>query len=289
MKIPNRVDKLFAVVGYPLGHTLSPSMHMAALKKRGIPGLYIPLEIEPREFVHVMKDIRRVPLSGFNVTVPFKEKIIPLLDNVSPEARAIGAVNTVKVGKDIVGYNTDACGFERSLRDDLGFSPKGKRALLIGAGGAARACMYTLAKRGIKTIVIADTVSQKAVRLRNHFQRIFKKVQFIITKANEEHYELFLPEVDLIINATPVGLRKNDPLLIPGRIFPEKKLAVYDLIYNPAQTKLLTVAKKKGCRTAHGLGMLLYQGAKAFEIWTRTKAPVSTMRRALLQGLKKKK
>ena len=285
MGIQNRSFKLFSIIGYPLAHTLSPYIHMAAFQKKKINGLYISFEIEPKKFHSIMKGVHFLPFNGFNVTVPYKEKIIPILDALSPEARIIGAVNTVKVGRKLQGFNTDAYGFTRSLADDLKFSPRGKRVLLIGAGGAARACIYALAKAGARTIVFADIIQQRARTLKKHFSKHFKRVQFIVTLANEEHYRIFLPEIDLLINATPVGLKKSDPLLVPARIFPRKKLYVYDLIYNPAQTKLLKTARGKGCRVSNGLGMLLYQGARAFEIWTGKKAPLKEMKAALKKGL----
>ncbi len=286
MGIQSRNFKLFSVIGYPLAHTLSPYMHMSAIKGKKINGIYISFEIEPKKFNTVMKKLKFLPLNGFNVTVPYKEKIIPFLDTMSPEARIMGAVNTVKVGSKTKGFNTDAYGFARSLADDLKFSPRGKRILIIGAGGAARACLYALSKGGARTIVIADIIQKRARALKRHFSKNFKDVQFVVTLANEEHYKIFLSEVDMVVNATPIGLRSSDPLLIPARIFPKKKLYVYDLIYNPSQTKLIKVAKGKGCRTSNGLGMLLHQGARAFEIWTGMKAPVSDMRRALLKGIR---
>jgi len=277
--------KLFALIGYPLGHTLSPPMHSAALKKVNMPGLYMPFEIEPKNFSRIMKRVELLPLQGFNVTVPYKEKIVSYLDTISPEARVIGAVNTVKKGKKLCGYNTDAYGFSRSLKEDLRFSPRGKKILLIGAGGAARACVYTLAKEGAHTVIISDVVMSKARSLRKHISSHFKNTRFLITQPNEEHYRLLIPTVDCIINATPIGLKKSDPLVISPRIFPKKKLFVYDLIYNPAETKLLAAARKRGCIVSSGLGMLLYQGARAFEIWTGKKAPIASMRKALLDNL----
>ena len=285
MGMHNRIFKLYSVIGYPLTHTLSPHMHMAALKKKRIHGLYISFEIEPRRFQTVMKGLPLLPFNGFNVTVPYKEKVIPFLDALSPEAKIVGAVNTVKGEKKLKGYNTDVYGFTRSLNEDLKFSPRGKRILLIGAGGAARACIYALAKGGARTIVLADVITQRARKLKKHFSRYFKHVQFIVTLANEEHYKIFLPQIDLLINATPIGLRKTDPVLITPRVFPKKKICVYDLIYNPAQTKLMHIAKRKGCRMSNGLGMLLHQGARAFEIWTGKRAPVKEMKTALKKAL----
>ncbi len=278
---------LLGLIGYPLSHTLSPPMHMAALAKQKINGLYVPFEIDPKRFSETAGGLRYLPFQGVNVTVPYKEKIVPYLDRMSDEATIIGAVNTITIGKQLVGHNTDAYGFSRSLKEDLSFSVRGKRILLIGAGGAARACIYTLAKEKASTIIIADVVEARAKRLKDHFSEHFPKVRFIITQANREHYALFIKEVDLVINATPIGLKRKDPLLVSPQAF-KKKIAVYDLVYNPATTKLLQAAKSKGCRTANGLGMLLYQGVKAYEMWTERKAPVSVMRAALKKAVYKR-
>lgn len=249
--------------------------------------LYIPFEVEPRAFKTVMQGLKFLPFSGLNVTIPYKEEIIPFLDALSPEARAIGAVNTVQFGKKLIGHNTDCYGFVTSLKNDLNFSLKEKSVLLLGAGGAARACIYGMAHEGARTICIAEVDQAKAKKLVRHFQKIFPKVQFITIRSQEEDFKIIMNEIDLLVNATPMGLKKEDPLLIPARCFPKKKIAVYDLIYNPKETKLLQVAKKKGCSVSNGAGMLVHQGARAFQIWTGKKAPVEDMRRALLSALKK--
>jgi shikimate dehydrogenase len=278
-------SKLFAVIGYPLSHSLSPAMHTAALAKAKIPGLYIPFEIEPRQFKKVISEFRSLPFDGFNVTVPYKEKIIPYLDRLSPEAKCIGAVNTVVCGKTVTGHNTDAYGFITSLKKDLGFNPCGKRVLLIGAGGAARACIYGLGKEKVHAVCIADCNKKKALELKKYFERHFKKVSFSICRAYPDDYTVLLKEVDLLVNATPVGLKKSDPSVVPARCFPNKKIAVYDLIYNPAKTKLLQIAERRQYRYANGSGMLVHQGARAFELWTRTQAPAKIMRNTLIKNI----
>jgi len=278
-------SKLFAVIGYPLSHSLSPVMHAAALAKTKMPGLYIPFEIEPAHFKKVMAEFRSLPFAGINVTVPYKEKIIPYLDRLSAEAQCIGAVNTVSCGSKLIGYNTDAYGFIASLKKDLQFKPPGKRVLIIGAGGAARACIYGLAKEKVHAICIADCDTKKALTLKKHFERYFKKVLFSVCRADPEDYKILLEEVDLLVNATPIGLKKSDSSIVPARCFPKKRLDVYDLIYNPAKTKLLCIAEQKRYKYANGSGMLVHQGARAFEIWTRTQAPVNVMKNALMKNL----
>lgn len=279
---------LFAVTGYPLTHSLSPAMHMATIRTLKMEGLYIPLEIQPDSFKTVMKNLGSLPFQGLNVTVPYKEQIIPFLDSLSPEAEAIGAVNTVVFGKKLVGHNTDAYGFIRSLEEDLHFNAAGKCVVLIGAGGAARACIYGLAQQKVRTICVAEVDKKKAERLVQYFKTLFPAIQFVVMRSAAEDFKAVLGEVDLLVNASPVGLKKTDPLLVPRRCFPAKELAVYDLVYNPRQTKLLGVAKKKGCRVANGAGMLVHQGARSFELWTGRKAIVADMRKALFAALGQK-
>lgn len=285
MKHLSKQPKVFAVIGHPLAHTLSPAMHSAALARTKIDGVYIPFEIPPKRFKTILQDIRILPFSGFNVTVPYKEKIIPFLDTVSEEARCVGAVNTVRCGKKMTGFNTDVYGFLTALKNDLSFEPRGKRVLIVGAGGAARACVYGLAKQKARAICIADQDMKKARALKRHFETFFKDVELSVCRAEPENYTVLLGEVDLLVNATPVGLKKTDPSPVPARCFSPKKVAVYDLVYNPACTRLITIARAKRCKAANGSGMLLYQGARAFEIWTRAKAPVAVMKKALCKNL----
>ncbi len=268
---------LFALIGYPLGHTLSPVMHMAALNKLKMDGFYTSFEIEPAKFGKVCSILKELPFSGYNVTVPYKEKIIRFLDDVTEDAAAIGAVNTIEIsGGKLIGHNTDCYGFLRSLKNDLGISPKGKSVFVLGAGGAARAVVYGLISGGAEKVYLADIDRKRSLGIR----RSFKSDIVEVVESNAVVFEKILPTVNLFVNATPVGLKKNDPLLVSPKLF-SKKSYVYDLIYNPADTKLLGAAKKRGAKVSNGLGMLLLQGARAFEIWTGKKPPLDIMYRAL--------
>ena len=267
-------------------------MHEAAFCKLGIDANYIVLDLVPAIFKKLMKRSAEFSLSGFNVTVPYKEVVLKYLDHVRPEARAIGAVNTVfKEGKRWVGTNTDMEGFLMALMKDGRFRPSGKRAVILGAGGAARAVVYGLSREGVREILIADCFPEKARKIANDMGKIFKQVKYHAAAAGTSEVKEALQKADVIINATPIGLKSQDP-----RVFPEgwvpgsraKKIFFMDLIYNPAMTPFLKTAKKKGHRTLNGLGMLLYQGARALEHWTGRKAPTDVMRQALLQALNKK-
>jgi len=288
----DKVFKLYGIFGYPLSHTLSPAMHEAAFCELGIDANYIVLELIPAAFKRLMSQSPKFSLSGFNVTVPYKETVISYLDGVRPEARAIGAVNTVfKQGKKWIGTNTDMEGFLMALMKDGGFRPSGKKAVILGAGGAARAVVYGLSKAGIREIVIADCFPEKARKIAKDMRKFFKKVDYQAAMAGTSDVKEALQKADVIINATPLGLKSQDPRVVPEGWIPHagaKKIFFMDLIYNPAVTPFLKTARKKGHRTLNGLGMLLYQGARALEYWTERKAPVSVMRQALLQALKER-
>jgi len=285
--------KLYGIFGYPLSHTLSPFMHEAAFRKLGIDANYIVLELASAVFEKLMRQASRLVLSGFNVTVPYKETVMKYLDHVRPEARAIGAVNTVfKSGKRWIGTNTDMEGFLLALMTDGGFRPAGKRAVVLGAGGAARAVVYGLAREGVREVLITDCFPEKARTIAKDMKKAFKKVVFRAALAGEEEVKEAVQKADVIINATPLGLKSQDPRVMPESWIPgsrRKKIFFMDLIYNPAMTPFLAAAKKKGHKTLNGLGMLLYQGARALEYWTKQKAPTPVMRKALLQALEGKR
>ncbi len=282
--------ELYGIFGYPLSHTLSPAMHEAAFRKLGIDANYIVLELIPAAFKKLMRRSSKLSLSGFNVTVPYKETVMQYLDTVRPEARAIGAVNTAyRRGKRWVGTNTDMEGFLLVLKKDGGFRPFGKRAVILGAGGAARAVVYGLSKEKAREILMADCFPEKARKIASDMGKLFPRVNYEAVLAGTEEVKESLQKADVIINATPLGLRPRDPRVIPDSWIPKarvKRQFFMDLIYNPAMTPFLKSAKKKGHKTLNGLGMLLYQGARAWERWTKRKAPVEVMRQALLQALK---
>jgi shikimate dehydrogenase len=285
--------KLYGIFGHPLSHTLSPAMHEAAFQKLGIQAHYIVLDLLPASFKKLMRRASRISLSGFNVTVPFKETVIPYLDQVRPEARAIGAVNTVyRQGKRWVGTNTDMEGFLLALMKDGGFRPSGKRAVILGAGGAARAVVYGLARKGVREVLIADCFPEKAQKIAEDMCQLFPRCVFQAAVAGTPEVKGALQKADVIINATPLGLKPGDPHVVPESWIPKAGRSpafLMDLVYNPAVTPFLKAGKRKGHKTLNGLGMLLYQGARALELWTGRKAPVSVMRQALLEALNEKR
>jgi len=270
--------KLYGIFGYPVEHTFSPGMHNAAFKKLGMDACYIPFAVNPDQLADAVRAIIPLGLCGLNVTVPHKEKVIAYLHDLSQEARLIGAVNTIEVVKGkLIGHNTDGRGFIRSLRDNARFDPKGKAVFLVGSGGAARAVSFSLALAGVRRIALFDVDGKKAEALaRDLRDKTGVDAEALPGGALARAAETS----EFLINATPLGLKKRDTLPIRQE-FIRKDHLVCDLVYNPAETTLLKAAKKKEANRLSGIGMLLYQGVIAFEIWTGVKAPVLVMKNAL--------
>jgi len=276
--------KIFGLLGYPIKHSFSPAMHNAAFKALGIKAEYRLFEKKPQELTDFFKKLRNGSIRGVNVTIPYKEEALRYLDEISQEAELIGAVNTILVkGKSLIGYNTDGSGFVLSLRKEMGISPKDKKIVIIGAGGASRAISIHLAQEKAANIILSDIIPDKAEKLASHIRKNISRVK--VSTVKKEELNSGVRTADILINATPVGMKPDDPLPIDPRIL-HPRLLVCDLIYNPPKTKLLIKAEKIGAKTLNGLGMLLYQGALAFTIWTGREAPIEIMARALEKELK---
>jgi len=280
------MHKVVGLIGYPLGHSVSPAMHNAAFKELGLDFEYVPFEVEPKDLAEALKGLRALHIAGFNVTIPHKESIVPLLDEVTKLARIIGAVNTVlnQEGK-LIGYNTDGAGFIDSLKEDAGVNPKGKKAVVLGAGGASHAVSIMLAEAGAKSIVLTDVLEEKAKDLSEYIGSYFEMPCDFLT-INSPALQGAIDAADILINTTPVGMhpKTEQSPLNEGIKLPAGLLA-YDLVYNPLETKLLRDAESAGCKICSGLGMLVRQGALAFTIWTGEEAPIKTMRQAAEESL----
>ncbi len=285
--IPPMIPKIIAIIGDPIHHSLSPVMQNAVFQKMKLPYIYLPFRIPPGQLKSFLRKAREWKITGFNVTIPHKESILPSLDWISPEAKAIGAVNTVLVrqGK-LYGYNTDAEGYLLSLKEEVGFDPCQKKIFILGAGGAARAILYALSLSGAHTISICNRTSSKALRLAKEFSKNFKSCHFDVVPFDKKNLAKHFPNIDLLINATSLGLSSARPMssLPLERLSP--RALVSDLIYRPYLTPLLRRANRLKLRTLPGFGMLLYQGAQAFKIWTHQKPDLRVMRKALLDALK---
>lgn len=278
----NPSKEIFGLIGFPVRHSLSPLMHNAAFKALGIEAGYELFELKPQELEPFLKTLTQKNISGLNVTIPYKEQVLPFLGTVSAQAQLIAAVNTIKVsGSGLEGFNTDSQGFLMHLAEDLRFSPRGKIICVIGAGGAARAVTTALSAAGAGKISVYDIENDRCEKLIFRLKENFSGTQFVNSPSPEE---LEIGNSDLLVNATPIGMNDADPLIIdPGLI--KKGLLVYDLIYNPKETKLLKAARQRGAAVSNGLGMLLYQGMLSFEIWTGKQAPKEIMRKALEEGV----
>jgi len=270
--------KIYGIFGHPVEHTFSPGMHNAGFAKLGMDACYVPFAVHPDRLGDAMKAVLPLRIQGLNITVPHKEKVIAFLDELSEEARLIGAVNTIEVREErLIGHNTDGRGFIRSMKELARFDPKGKRFLIVGAGGAGRAVGFSLALSGANRISFCDTDAKKVGVLVNEIR---SKTGVAADSVSGDALEACAAGADCLINATPLGLKQSDVLPIPKEHIHRKHL-VCDLVYNPSETRLLKTAKARGARGLKGIGMLLYQGVIAFEIWTGKKAPVQVMKSAL--------
>lgn len=274
--------QIYGVLGYPAKHSLSPLMHNAAFKALGINAEYKIFEVEPSDLENFIQLLSKEKISGINVTIPYKEKVISFLDVISAEAKLIAAVNTIKVSEaKLEGFNTDGEGFLRDISEVFDFNPTGKAIAILGAGGAAKSVSVYLAKTTPKKIAIYDVDKIKLKGCLGHLNDCCKAVEFIAAGSIEE---LGIEESDLLVNATPIGMKETDPLLVDKK-FMRKGLLVYDLIYHVQETKLIRAAREKGCLATNGLGMLLAQGELSFKIWTGRNPPREIMRQALLAAL----
>jgi shikimate dehydrogenase len=276
------------LLGWPVAHSVSPAMHNAAFRVLGLDWAYELRPVPPRGLAAAVESLRGARFGGANVTVPHKQAIIPWLDGIDDDARGIGAVNTV-VPRDgrLWGYNTDAGGFLTAL-DAAGFRPAGRRGLLLGAGGAARAVAYALASAGCQ-VSIHNRTPQRARRLAADLADILPDALVGVLPAEMGLAGLEAGDFDLLVNATSLGMwpRPDASPWPEGQPIPARWM-VFDLVYNPLETRLLRQARAAGAQAIDGLGMLVHQGALAFTLWTGRTAPIDRMYSAALQALAEK-
>ena len=282
------MTKFVGLIGHKLSHSISPQFQQAAFDYLSLDMRYEVWETAKDDLPEVVEGMRDASKLGANVTIPHKEVVLPLLDDVDNDARRIGAVNTiVNRGGKLTGYNTDASGFMRALRDDGAFSPRNKRVVLLGAGGAARAVGFALVDAGARSLIILNRGVERGRALAWDLKVSDTEVAALSWK--DGNTLTALAECDLLVNCTSVGMKDGSgegksPLgigLIP------KRALVYDVVYNPLETPLLAAAKKAGARTLSGLPMLVYQGAASFELWTGKSAPIDIMMRVAKRALTK--
>jgi shikimate dehydrogenase len=284
----NGHTKLVGLMAWPIGHTLSPAMHNAAFDALGLNWRYVPLPVHPTQVEAAVRGLVALGFQGCNVTVPHKQAVIPYLDAAAPDAATFGAVNTIVVERaedgtaTIKGDNTDYQGFVGSLRGE-GFEPEGKKAVVVGAGGGARAVVFGLLRAGAEQVLVSDLVPKQVRALITSLDDARLRELTATTEALIESAR----EADLLVNATPVGMTPK----VDGSIWPEdvpvpSHLTVFDLVYNPLETKLLKQVKQAGGRAIAGLDMLVRQGAVSFEMWTGVEPPIDVMRAACEEGLR---
>lgn len=275
----NATTRLCAVLGSPIAHSASPAMQNAAFQALGLNWCYVAFEVDPQNLRPAIEGAKALNVAGFNLTVPHKLLAVDMMDTLEESAKMFGAVNTIKFERKsgtvrVVGFNTDADAISVSLRQDLGIKLRGAKVLLLGAGGAGRTAALKLASENVAELFLVNRTLSKAEEIAKEIKERFPSVT-VATGYPEG-------KMDLVLNATSLGLKSSDPSPLDEKQFAlSRARAVYDMIYRPPQTRLLASAKKAGCKTANGLGMLLHQGAKAFKIWTGRTAPLEVMRSAL--------
>lgn len=260
--------RVVGIIGWPVSESLSPAIHNAAFAALGLDWTYVPLPVPPNELPAAVSGLEALGFAGANVTMPHKTQAAALLGSLSEDAERLSAVNTIVVGPaGPVGHNTDAPGFDRFLRRDAGFEPEGRTALILGAGGVARACALALARDGMTAITVAARDAAKVASLRSALDGLKTKVDVVpFDDAATAH-------VDLVVNATPLG-GAGEVLPVPSF---HPGMLVVDLLYRPATTPLLEVAEAARCPAFGGLGLLLHQAALSFELWTGQPAPLADM------------
>ena len=275
--------KKLAVIGDPVEHSLSPIIQNAVLKQLGLEKEFVfeKILVHSDELGKFMQDVRKNNITGLNVTIPHKLAIMKFLDKFSVGARLIGAVNTVvKKGEKLIGHNTDGIGCLNSLKEK-GINIQGKKVVLLGAGGAARAIAFVLAQTDIQNLTIVNRTPEKTNELA---KELIQKTKAKVISAGLENLKEILSNADILINATSVGMNSDETLVTSEQM--HKNLVVLDIVYSPLKTKLLQEAEKAGAKIIDGLEMLIQQGAIAFELFTGKKAPAKVMRASLQDKLK---
>ncbi|HYF79182.1 MAG TPA: shikimate dehydrogenase [Symbiobacteriaceae bacterium] len=277
------------LIGYPVGHSVSPAMHNAAFADQRMNCHYAAWAVEPANLKDAVAGIRALGFLGVNVTIPHKEAVIPLLDEVAPTAAQAGAVNTiVNRGGRLVGYNTDGWGFLSSL-EEAGVKLPGLEVVVLGAGGAARAIALGLARSRVARITISNRTPERAERLATDVSKLVADVPVTAVEALSPEERAALIDAGLVVNCTPLGMAGADAglsALSDINLLPQQAV-VYDTVYTPQETRLLKEARLRGLRAVGGLGMLVHQGACAWEYWFGRRGPVGVMTgaaRAALEG-----
>lgn len=282
--IVSNKTRLCCVIGHPIDKSLSPIMHNEAFRAKGLNYVYLAFDVDTSRLKEAVEGLRALKVKGFNVTMPHKVAILNLLDRINEGASLVGAVNTV-VNDDgeLIGYNTDVNGIISALEAKVR-SLKGLKALLIGAGGAARACIVALVSKGCKEIIIMNRTFDKAKLMAEDLGKKLK-MNYNLEELSMNSLKKAINSVDILMNATPIGTYPNlDESIVPQELI-KKDMVVFDAVYNPKKTKLIRDAEKMGAKVIPGYEMFVGQGAASFKLWTGIDAPIDIMRRAVLKAL----
>ena len=275
--------KLTALLGYPVKQSLSALMHNTAFGHLNLDYIYIPFDIEQKDLQTTVAGLKTLNFTGFNLTMPHKQEIIQYLDEISKEAKLIGAVNTVVKEKGrLIGYNTDGKGYIASLKEEK-IPVKNQKVVMVGSGGAAKSIAIQLAMEGVEEILLLNRTIKPAEEIADTIIENISGCHVKAREFNQSNLQKVLEKANILINCTPLGMysMKDSSIVEDERIL-RKDLVVSDLVYNPEETKLLRQGKNRGCKTINGLGMLIWQGALAFKVWTGEDMPVDVVREKML-------
>ena len=275
------MKKIYAIIGDPVAHSLSPVMHNAAFDKLGRDAVYLAFRVSPEEVGAAIRGAKRLGIAGLNVTIPLKEKALFFVD-VEKVAKKIGAINTIDFGSGTpVGYNTDGIGSQRVLKETVD-EIKGKKVLIFGAGGAAKAISFYLDAEGAR-VTIANRTKKRAAQLAS-------KLRNASAIGLDTELKKHIKDSDILINATSVGMHPHEDATLVNANLMHPDLVVFDIVYNPVETKLLREAKRAGVKKiVDGVKMLVYQGAASFRIWTKGEPPIKVMEKAVRGALSSSK
>ena len=269
--IPDNETKLYGLLGKSLSHSISPSLHNNGFRDLDLNAIYLMLETKGQDLEEYVQSLKNLGFGGWNVTIPYKEEIIPYLNGFSSLARDAGAVNTVLNRKGrLTGYNTDVIGFQRQV-EESGFKVKNKTAAVIGAGGAARAVIAALIQLELEDIIIINRTVENAEKLTKLFKEDNPKKNIDFCSLEEKEYAEVLKKAEVVVDTTPVGMYSSDikeEIVINPDYLNEDQLVI-DLVYNPLKTEILKEAEKRGAQIGNGLPTLIYQAEASFKLWTQ--------------------
>lgn len=286
MKTISGHTKPYAVLGHPIGHSLSPVMHNASISQLGLDAIYLAFDVAPDNLMDVLNAMGKMGFGGVNLTVPLKEVAFRGVDELAPSASMTGSVNTVEFLADgrLKGHSTDGDGFTSAFSEHFNTALSGKSVLLLGCGGAGRAVAFACAAQGVSEIHLADISEDQAQGLAGDLSSHFPALAISFTGNESSSWAKAAADAHIIIQATPIGMKPGDQSILPASAFNPEHL-VFDLIYMFPETAIMKAAATAGAKSANGLSMLLHQGARAFEIWSGTQPAVEAMREALEQAV----